>query len=163
VTQDDHRRDSNLDAVTVDALMTIALEEARAALDHGDVPIGAVVARLDDGEVLARRHNERELLGDPTAHAEVLALRDAAASSSWRLSNCVLVCTLEPCPMCAGACLAGRVPMVVFGAADPKAGALGSLYHLGADPRLNHEMTVVHGVRAHESAALLREFFASHR
>jgi tRNA(adenine34) deaminase len=153
-----------IDATVADALMAIALDEARAALVHADVPIGAVVARVDTGEVLARRHNEREQLGDPTAHAEVLALRDAAAAvGSWRLDGCVLVCTLEPCPMCAGAVLSARVPVVVFGAADAKAGALGSLYHLGADPRLNHDVAVVHGVRADESAALLREFFAQHR
>ena len=153
-----------IDASVADALMTTALDEARAAPSHDDVPIGAVVARLDTGEVLARRHNERERLGDPTAHAEVLALRDAAAAlGSWRLDGCVLVCTLEPCPMCAGAVVGARVPVVVFGAADPKAGAFGSLYHLGADPRLNHEVAVVHGVRADESAALLREFFARHR
>ena len=156
--------DPILDPTTADALMALALDEARAATAHGDVPIGAVVARVADGEVLARRHNERELHGDPTAHAEVLALRDAAAAlGSWRLDGCVLVCTLEPCPMCAGACVAARVPVVVFGAADPKAGALGSLYHLGVDPRLNHEVAVVHDVRADESAALLREFFESHR
>ena len=144
--------------------MAVALEEARAAAAHGDVPIGAVVARVADGAILARRHNERERLGDPTAHAEVLALRDASAAlGSWRLDGCVLVCTLEPCPMCAGACSAARVPFVVFGAADPKAGALGSLYHLGADPRLNHELAVMHGVRADECAALLQEFFAAHR
>jgi tRNA(adenine34) deaminase len=136
-----------IDPSVADALMAIALDEARAALVHADVPIGAVVARVDTGEVLARRHNERERLGDPTAHAEVLAL----------------VCTLEPCPMCAGAALSARVPVVVFGAADAKAGALGSLYHLGADPRLNHDIAVVHGVRADESAELLREFFAQHR
>jgi len=153
-----------IDASVADALMTTALDEARAAVEHRDVPIGAVVARLADGEILARRHNERERLGDPTAHAEVLALRDASAAlGSWRLDGCVLVCTLEPCPMCAGACVAARVPVVVFVAADPKAGALGSLYHLGADPRLNHEVAVVHGIRADESAALLREFFAGHR
>jgi len=156
--------DPILDAATADALMALALDEARAATAHGDVPIGAVVARLADGEVLARRHNEREARDDPTAHAEVLALRDAAAVlGSWRLDGCVLVCTLEPCPMCAGACVAARVPVVVFGAPDPKAGALGSLYHLGADPRLNHEVAVVHAVRESESAALLREFFESHR
>ncbi len=153
-----------IDPSVADALMAIALDEARAALVHADVPIGAVVARVDTGEVLARRHNEREQLGDPTAHAEVLALRDAAAAvGSWRLDGCVLVCTLEPCPMCAGAALSARVPVVVFGAADAKAGALGSLYHLGADPRLNHDIAVVHGVRADESAELLREFFAQHR
>ena len=158
------RCDPVIDAEVADALMAIALDEARAAVEHDDVPIGAVVARLDDGEVVARRHNERERLGDPTAHAEVLALREAAvARGSGRLDGCVLVCTLEPCPMCAGACGAARVPLVVFGAPDPKAGALGSLYHLGADPRLNHELAVVHGVRADDSAALLRDFFGAAR
>ena len=151
-------------AADLDALMILALVEARAALAHDDVPIGAVVARLDTGEVLASRHNERELGHDPTAHAEILALRDAArAHGSWRLEGCVLVATIEPCPMCAGAAVAARVPIVVFGAVDPKAGALGSLYHLGADPRLNHELQVRDGVRAEEAAALLREFFASRR
>jgi tRNA(adenine34) deaminase len=145
-------------------LMGLALDEARAALEHDDVPVGAVVARADTGEVLARRHNERELRNDPSAHAEVLALRDAAAATgSWRLDGCVLVVTLEPCPMCAGAALAARVPEVVFGAADPKAGALGSLYHLGADPRLHHEIRVVDGVEAEAAAQLLREFFSSRR
>ena len=142
--------------------MAVALDEARAALEHDDVPVGAVVARADTGAVLARRHNERELLHDPTAHAEVLALRDAAAATgSWRLDGYLLVVTLEPCPMCAGAALAARIPEVVFGAADPKAGALGSLYHLGADPRLNHEIQVVDGVEAEAAAQLLREFFSS--
>jgi tRNA(adenine34) deaminase len=144
--------------------MRVALEEARAALEHDDVPIGAVVAIRDTGEVIARRHNERELRNDPTAHAEVLALRDAAAArGAWRLDDCVLVVTLEPCPMCAGAVLAARVPEVVFGAADPKAGAMGSLYSLGSDPRLNHEVRVVDGVAADEAAALLSAFFASRR
>jgi tRNA(adenine34) deaminase len=144
--------------------MRVALEEARAALAHDDVPIGAVVAMRDTGEVIARRHNERELRNDPTAHAEVLALRDAAAArGTWRLDDCVLVVTLEPCPMCAGAVLAARVPEVVFGAADPKAGAMGSLYSLGSDPRLNHEVQVVDGVAADEAAALLSAFFASRR
>ena len=144
--------------------MRVALEEARAALAHDDVPIGAVVARRDTGEVIARRHNERELSNDPTAHAEVLALRDAAeALGTWRLDGCVLVVTLEPCPMCAGAALAARVPEVVFGAADPKAGAMGSLYSFGADPRLNHSVHVVDGVDAEESAALLTEFFSKRR
>ena len=145
-------------------LMAIALDEARAAVVHDDVPIGAVVARMADGEVLARRHNERELTQDPTAHAEVLALRDAAlAEGSWRLSECALVATLEPCPMCAGALVNARIGMVVFGADDPKAGALGSRYHLLADPRLNHECPVHHGVRAEESAELLRTFFSTRR
>jgi tRNA(adenine34) deaminase len=144
--------------------MAIALEEAQAALAHGDVPVGAVVARADTGEVLARRHNERELQSDPTAHAEVLALRDAAAAlGSWRLDGCALVVTLEPCPMCAGAALASRIPVVVFGAADPKAGALGSLYHFGSDPRLHHEIRVVDGVDGDAAASLLTEFFVARR
>ena len=141
-----------------------ALVQARAAAQHGDVPIGAVVAGSADGAVLAERHNERELRHDPTAHAEILALRDAAAVvGSWRLAGCTLVVTLEPCPMCAGAAVAAQVDVVAFGAADPKAGALGSLYQLGADPRLNHEFDVIDGVRAAECGALLREFFASRR
>ena len=144
--------------------MAIALDEARAALTHDDVPIGAVVVRLADGAVVARRHNERERTGDPTAHAEVLALRDAAASvGSWRLDGHALVVTLEPCPMCAGATLAARVPVVAFGAADPKAGALGSLYHFGSDPRLNHGCRVIHGVREAEAAEVLQAFFAERR
>lgn len=143
--------------------MGYALDEAFAAIAHLDVPVGAVVAG-PDGQVLARRHNERELTGDPTAHAELLALRDAAATlGRWRLEGCVLVATLEPCPMCAGAAVASRVATVVFGADDPKAGACGSLYNLAADPRLNHEMTVVPGVRAGEAAELLRRFFAERR
>ena len=143
--------------------MAIALDEARAAADAGDVPVGCVVLG-PDGEVLARRHNEREVAGDPTAHAEILALRDAAAAlGSWRLSGCTLVVTLEPCPMCAGALVAGRLAKVVFGAADPKAGACGTLYNLCVDPRLNHEVAVVHGVQAEESAALLGAFFAARR
>ncbi len=151
-------------ATQVDALMAVAIEEARAATEHGDVPIGAVVARIADGEILARRHNERELQSDPTAHAEILALRDAAATvGSWRLDECALVVTLEPCPMCAGAPLNGRVGLLVFGAADPKAGATGSLYNLTADPRLNHELPVVAGVQAEACGDLLRAFFAARR
>ena len=145
-------------------LMGVALVEAGQAAGHGDVPIGAVVARTDTGDVLARRHNERELTHDPTAHAEVLALRDAASAlGHWRLDGCALVVTLEPCPMCAGAAWAARVDAIVFGAADPKAGAAGSLYNLAADPRLNHELAVVDGVRAAECGALLTEFFAARR
>lgn len=144
-------------------LMGIALDEARAALEHDDVPIGAVVADAE-GVVLARRHNERERAGDPTAHAEILALRDAAEKlAGWRLTGCTLVVTLEPCAMCAGAALASRLAVVAFGPADPKAGALGSCYNLGADPRLNHELTIVDGVRAGEGAALLADFFAGRR
>ena len=146
-----------------DELMGLALEEAAAAPAHGDVPIGAVVVGRH-GEVIARRHNERELAGDPTAHAELLALRDAAARlGGWRLDGCTLVSTIEPCPMCAGAALAARITTVVFAAADPKAGALGSLYNLGADPRLNHDMAIVPGIRQAEAAALIRRFFAGHR
>jgi tRNA(adenine34) deaminase len=144
-------------------LMGHALDEAAAAAGHGDVPVGAVVATAD-GRVVARRHNERERAGDPTAHAELLALRDAAVRlGRWRLDGCLLVATIEPCPMCAGAALAARIGTVVFGAPDPKAGACGSLYNLAADPRLNHEMTVVPGVRADEAAVLIRRFFADRR
>ena len=142
--------------------MRLALLEAAMAAGHGDVPVGAAV--LFDGEVIARRHNERELRGDPTAHAEVLALQDAAAArGSWRLDGATLVTTLEPCPMCAGAALSARVDRIVFGAADPKAGACGSLYNLAADPRLNHEMTLSGGLLADEAARLLQEFFAARR
>jgi tRNA(adenine34) deaminase len=144
------------------AAMRLALEEAAAAAEHGDVPIGAVA--LVDGEVVARRHNERELTGDPTAHAELLCLRDAAAArGGWRLDGVTLVVTLEPCPMCAGALVAARMDRVVYGAPDPKAGATGSLYNLCGDPRLNHEVQVTHGVLADESTALLRDFFAQRR
>jgi tRNA(adenine34) deaminase len=148
----------------LDAAMAQAIDEARRGPDHGDVPIGAVVVRLRDGAVVSRRHNERETSSDPTAHAEVLALRDAAAGvGSWRLDGHALVVTLEPCAMCAGAAAAARIGLVAFGAADPKAGALGSLYHLGADPRLNHEFPVLAGVRADECAVLLSSFFAARR
>jgi tRNA(adenine34) deaminase len=145
-----------------DAAMGLALDEAAKAVAHDDVPVGAVV--VVDGKVIAHRHNEREQSGDPTAHAEVLALRDAAATlGSWRLSGATLVVTLEPCPMCAGAVVAARVDRVVYGAADPKAGACGSLHNLCADPRLNHEAAVVPGVRAAEASALLTGFFTSRR
>ena len=144
--------------------MARAIDEARRAVDHDDVPVGALVVRIADAEVVAARHNERERTGDPTAHAEVLALRDAApALGSWRLTGCGLVVTVEPCPMCAGAAVAAQLDLVAFGAPDPKAGALGSLYQLGADPRLNHEFAVVDGVRAEECGALLRSFFAHRR
>ena len=142
--------------------MSVALDEARKALEHGDVPVGAVV--LLDGKIVAQRHNERELTGDPTAHAEVLALRDAAAlTKNWRLDQATLVVTLEPCPMCAGAALNARVAKIVFGASDPKAGATGSLYNLCADARLNHEIPVLPGVRAQEASTLLTDFFAERR
>ena len=142
--------------------MGLALDEARAALEHGDVPVGAVA--LVDGQAVAADHNRREELGDPTAHAELLVLRAAAASSGgWRLGAVTLVVTLEPCPMCAGALVAARVGRLVFGAPDPRAGACGSLYNLCSDPRLNHDVPITHGVRAQESTALLTEFFAARR
>ncbi len=142
--------------------MCLALGEARAAGEGGDVPIGAIVAR--DGEVVAAAGNEREAAGDPTAHAEILALRRAATTlGSWRLTGCSVYVTLEPCPMCAGALVAARVDRVVFAAPDPKAGACGSLYNLCVDPRLNHEVEVVAGFAAGESAELLRSFFAERR
>jgi tRNA(adenine34) deaminase len=150
------------DAVDLGAAMELALDEAALAAAHDDVPVGAVVLR--DGEVIAQRHNERERTGDPTAHAELLALRDAAEEvGSWRLEGTTLVVTLEPCPMCAGALVAARVDQVVFGVADPKTGACGSLYNLAVDPRLNHEVKVVSGVRAEEAALLLTGFFEERR
>jgi tRNA(adenine34) deaminase len=143
--------------------MALALEEARAARTHGDVPVGAVVLSAG-GDVLARRHNERELQHDPTAHAELLALRDAAAAlGTWRLDGCTLVVTLEPCPMCAGALVNARISRLFFGAADPKAGSCGSLYNLAADPRLNHEFGITAGVEAEAAAALLITFFDERR
>ncbi len=147
---------------TDDELMALAIDEARLAAAHGDVPVGALV--VIDGNIIARRHNEREATHDPTAHAELLAVRDAAQTlGSWRLTDATVVVTLEPCPMCAGALQQARIGRVVFGAADMKAGACGSLYSLGSDPRLNHEFATTHGVRAEECAALLTEFFAARR
>jgi tRNA(adenine34) deaminase len=144
------------------AAMRRALEQAALAPAHGDVPVGAVA--LAGGEVVAARHNERQLRADPTAHAELLALRDAAQRlGTWRLDRVTLVVTLEPCPMCAGALVAGRVGRLVFGAADPRAGACGSLYNLCADPRLNHELPVTAGVLAAECAMQLTSFFAGRR
>jgi tRNA(adenine34) deaminase len=140
----------------------LALREAERALEHDDVPVGAVIAR--DGEVVGAAPNERELRGDPTAHCEVLALREASqAVGSWRLDDCVLYVTLEPCAMCAGAIVLARVPRVVFGAHDPKAGAAGSVMNVLAEPELNHRPEVAAGLLASESAALLRDFFASRR
>lgn len=148
--------------MTHEEAMRIALDEARIATTHGDVPVGAVVLR--NGEVIAQRHNERELTNDPTAHAEVLVLRDASAAlGTWRLDDCTLVVTLEPCVMCAGAVLSSRIGRLVYGAADLKAGATASLYNVTSDPRLNHNPPVEHGVLAQESAELLQEFFAAKR
>jgi tRNA(adenine34) deaminase len=149
-------------AITDVEAMRQALLQARAAEVHGDVPVGAVVVR--DGQVIAARHNERELTGDPTAHAEVLALRDAAAVvGHWRLDECTLFVTLEPCAMCAGAVVNARVARIVFGATDPKAGAVRSLYEVADDPRLNHRAVVEGGLAADECGALLRSFFAARR
>ncbi len=142
--------------------MQAALEQARDALNHDDVPVGAVV--LHEGKIIAARHNERENYQDPTAHAEVLALQDAAKHlGRWRLQDCTLVVTLEPCVMCAGALLNARIGSLVYGAADLKGGATASLYNVSADPRLNHNFPVTHGVLAAESTTLLEQFFASRR
>ena len=148
--------------MTHEEAMRIALEEAAIAASNGDVPVGAVI--LHNGEVIARRHNEREASNDPTAHAEVLALRDASKLlNSWRLSECTLVVTLEPCVMCAGATQSARIGRLVYGAANFEAGATASLYNVMSDPRLGHNPPVEHGVLAAESAALLKDFFASKR
>ena len=142
--------------------MGLALEEAARALAHDDVPIGAVVVR--DGEVIGAGHNERELREDPTAHAEVLALRRAAEHlGSWRVLDATLYVTLEPCAMCAGAIVLSRIPRVVWATADPKAGAAGSVMDVLAHPALNHRPEVLGGVRAHEAAEQIRAFFRSRR
>lgn len=142
--------------------MDDALGEAQAAEAHGDVPVGALVVHR--GEVIARAHNERELRQDPTAHAEMLALRAAArALGSWRVEDCVLYVTLEPCAMCAGALVLARLPLLVFGAPDPKAGAVGSLMDIARDDRLNHRVEVVAGIREQQCGDLLRRFFHRRR
>ena len=142
--------------------MRDALASARRALTHGDVPVGAVVVK--DGVVIARGRNAREKDGDPTAHAEILAIRKAAKKlGSWRLDGCTLYVTLEPCAMCAGALVLARVDRLVFGAADPKAGFAGSLGDLVRDARLNHRLEVTAGVRAEDASALLRSFFVAKR
>jgi tRNA(adenine34) deaminase len=147
---------------TDEAFMRMALELAVRAGEAGEVPVGAVVVR--DGEVVGRGANAREATGDPTAHAEMLALRAAAAAAgSWRLVDATLYVTLEPCPMCAGALVAARLGRLVFGAADQKAGACGSLYNLCADPRLNHELPVARGVLAEEASLALSRWFAAKR
>jgi tRNA(adenine34) deaminase len=143
-------------------LMRLALREAERAWEHDDVPIGAVVVR--DGEVVAAAHNERELRQDPTAHAEIIALREAArAVGSWRVLDAVLYVTLEPCAMCAGAIVLARVSRVVYGASDPKAGACGSVLDVTGEPRLNHRPEVAGGLLAEECGGLLSGFFASRR
>ncbi|HEV3258775.1 MAG TPA: nucleoside deaminase [Gemmataceae bacterium] len=145
------------------AHMEMALEEAAAAAAEDEVPIGAVIASLRHG-LIARAHNQRERLLDPTAHAEMIAITQAAqALRSWRLEDCVLYVTLEPCPMCAGAVVLARLPMVVYGATDPKAGACDTLYRITADPRLNHRAQVVGGVLADRCGVVLTSFFARKR
>ncbi len=142
--------------------MRLALREAQRASEHEDVPIGAVVAR--EGEVVAAAHNERELRRDPTAHAEILALREAArVAGTWRVLDAVLYVTLEPCAMCAGAIVLARIPRVVYGASDPKAGACGSVLDVLGEPRLNHRPDVADGLLAGECGEMLSAFFASRR
>jgi tRNA(adenine34) deaminase len=149
-------------AMSDDSAMDLALTEAAAAVAHEDVPIGAVILR--QGELIAARHNERELTGDPTAHAEILAIRDAArVVGHWRLMDCTMYVTLEPCVMCAGAMVNARLGRLVYAASDPKAGAVESLYEVCTDARLNHRMPVVSGLRAEAAGQLLRSFFAERR
>jgi len=145
------------------AHMEMALEEAALAADEDEVPVGAVIVSSRRG-VIGRGHNQRERLLDPTAHAEMIAITQAAQSlRSWRLEDCLLYVTLEPCPMCAGAIVQARLPLVVYGATDPKAGACDTLYHITADPRLNHRAQVIGGVLAARCAEVLSAFFAAKR
>ena len=145
-----------------DRWMRLALEQARTAFEADEVPVGAVVVHHE--HVIGEGHNQRETLGDPTAHAEMIAITQAAAAlGSWRLLDCTLYVTLEPCPMCAGAIVQARLPRVIYGTADPKAGACHTLYQITADPRLNHQSTVLGGVLAEECRALLQQFFAQQR
>ena len=142
--------------------MRAALAEARHALEQDEVPIGAVVAH--EGQIIGRGHNQREQLSDPTAHAEMIAITAAASGlQSWRLEGCTLYVTLEPCAMCAGAIVLARIPRLIFGAVDPKAGACLSLYQITTDARLNHRVQVQHGLLGEEAGELLREFFARQR
>ena len=148
--------------MTDEQLMLIAIEEAKLAESHDDIPIGALVVL--EGDIISSRHNERELQYDPTPHAEVLAIQDAAKKlGTSRLDGATLISTLEPCPMCAGAALSARISRVIFGAEDPKAGALGSLYQLGSDPRLNHEFSITPRVLQEECGALISRFFSTKR
>ncbi len=144
--------------------MRVALEEAALAELEDEVPVGAVIVSLERQEIIAQAHNQREQLQDPTAHAEIVAITQAAASlKSWRLEKCILYVTLEPCPMCAGAIVQARLPVVVYGASDPKAGACHTLYQITNDPRLNHRCQVIAGVESERCAALLSGFFAKKR
>ncbi len=153
---------TDIDPAVDERFMRLALDEARGAALLGEAPIGAVVVLA--GEVVARGSNRREIDADPTAHAEMIAVREAAASlGRWRLEGCTVYVTLEPCPMCAGALHAARVDRCVYGAVDPKAGALGTLYDIASDQRLNHRYEVTAGVLAEESSALLKGFFAGLR
>ena len=143
--------------------MEMALEEARSAFDEDEVPVGAVVVHLERG-VIARAHNQREQLADPTAHAEMIAITQAAAAlRSWRLEDCALYVSLEPCPMCAGAIVQARLPLVFYGCTDPKAGACHTLYQITSDERLNHRCRVMGGILADRAAGLLRQFFLDRR
>ena len=145
-------------------LMQAAIEQAQAALALDEVPIGAVVFHEPTNRIIGRGYNRREIDEDPTAHAEILALREAAREmKSWRLIDCTLAVTLEPCPMCAGAIVNARVPRLIYGCADPKAGAVRTLFRLCEDERLNHQVAVEDGVMAEECAALLRAFFQAQR
>ena len=142
--------------------MQVALQKEQLASESGDVPVGAVV--VHEAQIIAARHNEREATGDPTAHAEILALRDAAtALGRWRLHDCTLVVTLEPCVMCAGALINARVETLVYATADLKGGATSSLYNVCSDPRLNHNPNVVHGIGERQSSELLKQFFENVR
>jgi tRNA(adenine34) deaminase len=148
--------------LSYDHYMRLALVEAQTALAEDEVPIGAVIVR--DGRVIGTGHNQREMLKDPTAHAEMIAITQAAATlGDWRLEDCTLYVTLEPCPMCCGAILQARIAVVVYGAADPKAGAVESLFRLLSDNRLNHRCQLVSGVLADECGRLLTEFFQQQR
>lgn len=145
-----------------DRFMQIALEEAQQAARDGEVPVGAVI--VHDARVIARAHNQREQLHDPTAHAEMIAITQAAsARQSWRLDGCTLYVTLEPCPMCAGAIVLARIPTLVYGAIDPKAGAVHTLYRLLDDPRLNHRAEIIAGVMAEPCTRILSQFFQEQR
>ena len=144
--------------------MREAIAQAKLARGADEVPIGAIVVHEPTGEILGRGHNRRQIDSDPTAHAEILALREAARKiGDWRLVDCVMVVTLEPCPMCAGAMVNARVPRLIYGCSDPKAGAVRTLYQLCEDKRLNHQVAVTEGVLADECAELLRDFFRAQR